>query len=158
MLKRNITYEDFNGNTITEVFYFNLTKSELVEMDFEQTEGFSEMIKRIIEEKDNRKLIKTFKKLILAAYGEKSADGKRFEKNGGMLGEAFAETAAYDALFIELATVDDALLTFIKGALPSDMSAELENTVKTPEAMIKEAEEAVANDARQLIPPPPQLS
>lgn len=158
MLKRPITYQDFNGNTVTDVFYFNLSKSELVEMNFEESEDFTDMIKRIVEEKDNRNLIKTFKKLILAAYGEKSADGKRFEKGNGNLAEDFAETAAYDALFMELATTPDALATFIKGALPADMRAEIDKADNSPEAMIKRAEDAVGSNPQQLIPPPPVVS
>lgn len=126
-------------------------------MELSTTEGFGEMIHRIIEEKDNNNLIKTFKTLILAAYGEKSADGKKFEKGEGKLAEAFAETAAYDALFMELATNESAFAIFIKGALPADMSVELDKaiTAKTPEEMIRQAEAAVAADPRQLIPPPP---
>ena len=30
MLKKTITYEDYNGNTITEDFYFNLSKAEVI--------------------------------------------------------------------------------------------------------------------------------
>ena len=29
MLKKTLTYEDFNGNQRTEDYYFNLTKAEL---------------------------------------------------------------------------------------------------------------------------------
>ena len=32
MLKKTITYTDYNGNSRTEDFYFNLTKTELMKM------------------------------------------------------------------------------------------------------------------------------
>lgn len=33
MLKKTITYVDYNGTERTEDFYFNLTKAELMEME-----------------------------------------------------------------------------------------------------------------------------
>lgn len=131
MLKRPITYEDFDGNTVTDIFYFNLSQAELVEMEFSKEEGFGEMLKRIVEMKDNRNLIGEFKKLILMSYGEKSADGKRFIKNED-LRDTFSQTAAYSALFMELATQDEAATVFIKGVLPQNMSLGLQNAVDSP--------------------------
>lgn len=124
MLKRNITYEDFNGETVTDVFYFNMAKSELVEMEMSALNGFSKSLARIIETKDAKSLIDEFKKLILLSYGEKSDDGKRFVKNDA-LREAFSQTAAYQSLFMELATNDKAAAEFIQGILPKDMSDEV---------------------------------
>ena len=69
-----------------------------------------------------------FKELILKAYGEKSADGKRFVKideNGRNLSLNFAQTEAYSQLFMELATDSDAAAAFIKGIVPVD-DAQLE--------------------------------
>ena len=59
------------------------------------------------------------------AYGIKSDDGKRFMKSD-QLREEFSQTAAYDALFMELATNDDAAATFIKGVVPKDFLKEME--------------------------------
>ena len=36
MLKKEITYIDFDGNNRTEVFYFNLTKAEVAEMELSE--------------------------------------------------------------------------------------------------------------------------
>lgn len=121
MLKREIKYEDFDGNDTSDVFYFNLSKPELIELEVEYPEGFGGMIQRIIETKDSKELIRQFKDLVLLAYGEKSADGKRFVKNEE-LRKQFSETAAYQALFIELATSDNAAIEFLKGILPKDFT------------------------------------
>ena len=51
-----------------------------MEMELGTTGGLTEIIKKIIETKDQPSIIKIFKELILKAYGEKSADGKRFIK------------------------------------------------------------------------------
>ncbi len=124
MLKRGITYEDFNGETVTDIFYFNISKPELIEMEVEYAEGFGSWIKKIIDAKDHKTLLYQFKKLVLLAYGEKSEDGKRFIKND-QLREEFSQTAAYQSLFIELATNDNAASTFLIGALPKDMNSVL---------------------------------
>ena len=121
MLKKTITYTDYNGASRTEDFYFNLTKAEVMEMEMGTTGGMAEMITKIVAAQDAPAIIKIFKDLILKAYGEKSADGKRFEKKGGLLAEAFAETEAFSQLFMELATDADAAAAFVNGIVPKDM-------------------------------------
>lgn len=130
MLKRNITYTDFNDVETTETFYFNLSKPELLELELSENGGFGDTLKKIIETKDNQTLISLFKKIILSAYGQKSEDGKRFIKND-TLREEFSQTAAYNALFIELATDDKAAVAFIRGIIPADMSVELDKEIKS---------------------------
>jgi hypothetical protein len=120
MLKRDITYENFNGESITETFYFNLTKTELIKLEVDKEGGLQATIQRIIESKDNKSLIEEFQSIILMSYGTKSDDGKRFIKSEE-LREQFSQTAAYDALFMELATSDDAAAVFIKGVVPKDI-------------------------------------
>ena len=123
MLKRDITYEDFNGDTVTETFYFNLTKTEIIELEVSYDGGLEAMLRSIIKAENVRALVSEFKKIVLLSYGERSEDGKRFVKNDGMR-EAFSQTAAFDTLFMELATNDDAASIFIKGILPKDMAQE----------------------------------
>ncbi|MET0466308.1 MAG: hypothetical protein ABW007_24330 [Chitinophagaceae bacterium] len=125
MLKRDITYEDFDGEKVTETFYFNLTKSEIIELEVGYKEGLQEVLQRIIKTEDKKRLIEEFKRIILLSYGERSEDGKRFIKNDG-LREAFSQTAAYDALFIELATNEESAALFIKGIIPKDFVQEVE--------------------------------
>ena len=120
MLKKTITYTDYNGNSRTEDFYFNLTKTELMKMEMGTNGGLSEMVKSIIAAQDQAALIQIFEDLILKAYGVKSLDGKRFEKSA-QLSEAFAQTEAYDQLFMELATDDKAAIAFINGIIPDSM-------------------------------------
>lgn len=121
MLKETITYIDYNGNERTEDFYFNLTKAEIMEMEMSTTGGLAEMIKRIVAAQDAPAIINVFKDLILKAYGEKSADGKRFIKNKEIT-ESFAQTEAYSQLFMKLATDADAASNFVNGIVPSNIS------------------------------------
>lgn len=119
MLKKTITYKDYNDVERKEDFYFNLTKAEVMEMEMSEVGGMAEMIRKIVDAKDAPAIIKVFKDLILKAYGEKSADGKRFIKSAE-ISEAFAQTEAYSQLFMELASDSDAAANFINGIVPVD--------------------------------------
>lgn len=122
MLKREIKFEDFNGNEVSDVFYFNISKPELIELEVEYDKGFARVLEEIIETKNNKELIKKFKDLVLMAYGEKSEDGKYFLKSDEIR-QKFANSAAYQTLFMELATDDNAATVFLKGVLPKDIVA-----------------------------------
>ena len=118
MLKKTITYVDYNGTERKEDFYFNLSKAEIMEMEMGTTGGMVEMINRIGAAQDAPAIIDVFKKMILRAYGEKSADGKRFIKSKE-ISEAFSQTEAYSQLFMELATDADAASKFVNGIVPA---------------------------------------
>jgi hypothetical protein len=120
MLVKEITYEDYNGETQTEKFYFNLNKLELTEMEFSHKEGFENFVKRIIKEEDNKALIELLKELILKTYGEKSSDGKRFIKSPE-LSLAFSQTAAFSELFMELASNSESTTAFVNGIVPKNL-------------------------------------
>ena len=118
MLKKTITYTDYNGSERTEDFYFNLTKAEIMEMEMSTTGGLTEMINRIVAAQDAPAIISIFKELILKAYGVKSPDGKRFVKSKELATE-FSQTEAYSQLFMELATNADEASKFVNGIVPS---------------------------------------
>ena len=117
MLKKTISYTDYDGNPRTEDFYFNLNKAELTEMEMSFNGGLVKVIEKIIAAQDSERLIKIFKDLILKAYGEKSNDGRRFIKNQEVR-DNFAQTEAYSVLFMELATNDVAAAAFVNGITP----------------------------------------
>lgn len=121
MLKKTITYNDFNGVERTEDFYFNLTKAEVLEMEMSATGGLAESIKRIVAAQDQPAIIKLFKDLILKAYGEKSADGRRFMKSEEIK-DNFSQTEAYSILFMELATDADKASEFVNGIVPAGLA------------------------------------
>ena len=118
MLKKTITYTDYNGVERKEDFYFNLTKAEIMEMEMSTSGGLTEMINRIVAAQDAPAIIKIFEELVLKAYGVKSPDGKRFIKSDELATE-FAQTEAYSQLFMELATDADAASAFVNGIVPN---------------------------------------
>lgn len=120
MLKKTITYTDYDGLERTEEFRFNLTKAELMDMELTTVGTFSKLMQKIIDEKDMVRLAKYFKELILKSYGVKSDDGKRFIKSPE-LSEAFSQTEAYSELYMELLGNSEYAVKFIQEVMPKDL-------------------------------------
>lgn len=139
MLKREVEYEDFNGNKVSETFYFNLSKPELIEMEVQFEGGFGNLIQRIVEEKDSKELVKHFKAIILMSYGQKTPDGKRFVKSDELRKE-FEQSAAYEVLFMDLATNDDSAAKFMRGILPTDIAQDPATIRELPKQTEQSAE------------------
>ena len=122
MIKKTITYVDYNGVERTEDYYFNLNKAELMEWELSATGGFSEILNRIMAEKDIPTIAKIFKEIIIKSYGVKSPDGKKFIKidpvDGHKLVNDFVQTEAYSILYMELATDSDSAAKFVNGVMP----------------------------------------
>lgn len=121
MLKITEKYTDYNGVEREEDFYFNLTEAEITEMELMTEGGLSAMLNRIIAAKDQAKLITVFKELVLKAYGQKSADGRRIMKNQDLTTE-FVETPAYSQIYMRLATNDKFATEFVNGIIPKSLS------------------------------------
>lgn len=122
MLKKTIVYHDYDGNERSEDFYFNLSKAEVMEMEFGITGGMTKLIEQMVNTQDTARIMEMFKKIIMAAYGEKSTDGKRFMKTGAdgrRLAEGFIETEAYSELFMELLSDPKKFADFIAAIVPA---------------------------------------
>ena len=124
MLKKTITYTDYNGNERKEDFYFNLNKAEIMRMEMSTRGGLAERINRIVAAQDTPAIIEVFEDLIQKSYGVKDADGRGFVKRKEDL-EAFMATEAYSELFMELATNADAAAEFVNGIVPGDISKQV---------------------------------
>lgn len=129
MLKKTISYVDYDGNERTEDFYFNLTKAELLEMSLSTAGGLDKYIEKITKTQDTPKLIELFKDIIIRSYGVKSDDGKRFIKNQEIT-EEFTQTEAYSDLFMTLATDDKEAAEFLNGIIPKSLLDAANNVVE----------------------------
>jgi hypothetical protein len=123
VLKKTITYEDFDGNEVQEDFFFHLSKAELVEMEVSHEGGLAESLQRIIAAEDGKAIIAEFKNIILSAYGKRSEDGKRFVKNAAIR-EEFESSEAYSAFFMDLVTNADAAIEFVNGIIPQGLDVD----------------------------------
>lgn len=124
MIKKTITYTDYNGNEQKGDFYFNLNKAELMRMEMSINGGLTAKINRIIAAEDMPSIIEIFEELIQKSYGVKTPDGKGFMKRKEDL-DAFMATEAYSELFMELATDSDKAAEFINGIVPADLSKQI---------------------------------
>jgi hypothetical protein len=156
MYKREITYDDLDGNEVTDTFYFNLNKLELMELGAEFDGGFESVLKRIVETKDQKALIEQFRKIIDASFGIKGEDNKQFIKGGEGL-KAFQNTEAYSVLFMELATDDVKGAEFVNGTFPKDISEAVQKEMaKVPDFAMNTgiAPYPIAPQAPAYPPPP----
>lgn len=131
MLKKTITYTDFNDVERTEDFYFNLTEAELTDMNLDENGGLADKLQRIIDSKEVKQIKDYFKWIVLKAYGEKSEDGRRFMKSPEIT-KAFEETQAYSDIWMELAYNEDAASEFVNGIMPKKLIAEAQKANITP--------------------------
>ncbi len=125
MIKKTITYTDYNGTKRTEDFLFNLNKSELTEMELSTSGGLSAMLQTIVHANDTPAIVKVFKDILFKAYGQKSADGRQFIKSNELSIE-FSQTEAYDQLFMELLSDEKKAADFFNGLMPADLVAQVE--------------------------------
>jgi hypothetical protein len=144
MLKREITFEDFDGNTRKEEFYFNLTKAEVIE--WLTTSGdytLDKVLNQLGKERNGKKIIELFKDLIYRSYGEKSLDGRKFNKTTEIK-ENFMATEAYSVLFTELVTDAGKAVEFINGIIPKNMAEEINK-------IIKENPDGIPDDVKEYL-------
>lgn len=117
MLKRTITYTDYNDVEREEDFYFNLTQAEITRMEMEKLGGLERHLQTIIRAKDAPAIMESFRYILRKAYGKKTPDGRRFMKSEEISDE-FEQTEAYSILFMELCTDPDKASAFVEGIMP----------------------------------------
>ena len=81
MLILPITYTDFNGEKRTEKYHFNLSRTELTDLELAYPGGLSSILKSIAAEEDPKKIFDMFKILVAKSYGLRSDDGRSFVKS-----------------------------------------------------------------------------
>lgn len=129
MLKKMITYKDYDGNDRTDTLYFHLNKFEWLELETYTKGGLIENLQHAIETGNAKKTIDILKKIILRAYGEKDPETGTFEKNDD-IAIRFSKTEAFSELFYELAYNGEASKHFFLGLIPPELRAEAEKKMQ----------------------------
>lgn len=129
MLKKTVTYKDFNGIERTEDFYFNMTKAECVDLSFSKEGGLDQFLSKVIKANNTPEIMKLFKDFVLMAYGEKSDDGRRFMKTPEIK-QAFSETEAYSVIFMELVQDANAAAEFVNNVIPAELLEQAQTAAK----------------------------
>lgn len=144
MIKKTVSYEGFDGETITEDLYFHFNKAELMELEVETDRGFSKKLQAVAEAKDVREVLAVFKDIVVRSYGVRSEDGKRFIKTERAR-EEFDGSEAYSEVLFDLLSNPANAARFVGGLMPSDLleKAKAESNLDI-EKMIQELEEEEA--------------
>ena len=137
MYKKNITYTDFNGDERTDVFYFNLSDAEILELQVSYGGDMSRIMRNMLEKRDAKGLLGIITDLIRASYGEKSSDGKRFMKNQEVK-DSFVTTDAYSKLVLELLNDEKEFEKFMTNVIPAAKREALNEALLKREQAIAE--------------------
>lgn len=135
MLTRTISYEDYDGSTVTEDFSFHISKGDVIEMQmaFGTEKDLGDYLAEIIKDNDGVVIIKNFKWFLEKSVGKK--EGKHFLKSEKIT-QDFMSTNAYSELLTQLVTNAKFAAEFINGLFPRSIS-------ETPE--LKDATEKFKN-------------
>ena len=144
MVKKTLTYTDYEGNEATKDFYFNISKMEFRELDRKIPGGLQNLIDRIRTEKDADQMLDLMSTLILASYGEKVEDGRFVKEDawGRKLSSFFKVSEAWDVLFMNLLQNEQELNEFLIGIVPKDIA---ENAREQMEIERKNLEQGTGN-------------
>lgn len=124
MYKKTITYTNLNGDTITEVLFFKLSRKEALKImnkyigtDYDK-KVVTDFISKVTKTKDVMTIISFIEDIILSAYGEKSEDGNRFIQTKEVK-DKFESSIAYAELFERFITNSDELKEFVDNVASS---------------------------------------
>jgi hypothetical protein len=127
MIKKTITYSDLDGNPVTDDFWFHLSKAELVETEMNYQGGLMAHVQKAIRANSGREIIQALKEIIVMSVGERAEDNKRFIKNEQIVSN-FLHSDAYSVFFLELATDAEKSAEFVRGVVPAEMAASIQDT------------------------------
>lgn len=181
MFKKTMTFDDLDGNEVTETFYFNYNKKEIAElMEFGYLSEFPpadpnrriplekqlDMLSTPVEEsgltqqENTRMAYNIFQDLILDAFGKKSANNVSFEKNEE-LRNYFKHHVAFVEMIFEFVADTKLANEFIENCLPTrfvaEAKAELEKKGITSASLVEmslEAERRQKDPATRIEPGP----
>lgn len=137
MIKKTITYEDFDGDKRTKDFYFHMNQVEFAKLNSEVPGGLEKTIQDIIANQDQGAMLRLVDLLVSRSYGERDNEDGGFTKigkNGRPLYEKFVNTSAYDNLIIELIQGEKNIVTFLSGIMPKEVQARMNEEFKKQKA------------------------
>lgn len=143
MLKKVITFTDFDGNECKKEAYFNLSKQECValNLEFEKEGGLIGRLRKLMDEKidgelPQKPMVDFVKMLIEKSYGVRPKDDPsafiKFDDDGKPLANRFKQTLAYDTYVYALLSGEESLDEFAKSVLPQisdEQKAEAEKQI-----------------------------
>lgn len=121
MYRTVVTFENYDGEQRQMEVMCALTEAEVVELEVSWDGGLKSVLEKIIQEKDQKRMVEMMKMLITKSYGKKSMDGNKFIKNQEVLDD-FMQTPAYSELFMLLSTDAEEASKFVNGIIPKKLA------------------------------------
>ena len=118
MIKKTISYTNFNGDKVNEDFYFNLTTAELLEEELRTNNTFSQKLERISQSTSAREILPVFTEIIKLSYGERVIENGPFIKSEEIW-QSFKASPAFDVLLFSLLSDVEEVVEFIKALVPN---------------------------------------
>ncbi|MDO4378814.1 MAG: hypothetical protein Q4C64_06785 [Erysipelotrichia bacterium] len=121
MYKKRITFKNYNGEEISEDYYFNINKAEMLELEAQYKDGLKTHLQELLEKEDTKSIFEFIKLLILLSVGKKSDDGRLFIKNDTILND-FQYSEAYPTLLYDLFADEtlESIKIFFEHIIPSE--------------------------------------
>lgn len=120
MIKKTLTYTNFNGAEVTEDFYFHISKAELLEMEISANGTLQQQLQAIVASNDGARILPKFKEIIRMSFGHKTPDGA-FIKRPEFV-EQFEGSGAYETLFLSFMQNAGEFAEFVNGLVPADLA------------------------------------
>lgn len=131
MIKRTFTFETLDGESVSEEYLFNLTKSELRELYYEREGGTYAYAQSLVSSSDAGKALQLMIDLVMHSVGVRSEDGRRIEKNDKVR-KNFKNSSAYDELMTELFD-DNKFTEFLEHVIPKENAEAMLQALKEAE-------------------------
>jgi hypothetical protein len=126
MIKQTITFDDLDGNKVTEDFYFHFSKIELAEMSMSIPGGMKSYLEQIVNAQEGGQIIAAFRDIIAKSVGRRGADNRQFEKSTA-ISDAFMQSNAFEEFFFSLISDEGKAAEFVNGLMPASLMREIEN-------------------------------
>lgn len=131
MIRKTLTYKDYEGVEHTKDFYFSLNQTEFALMNNKMPGGFEAYLKRIQEDHNEEKLLEMLVWFIEEGYGIRMGDDDFIKEDevGRKLGKRFRCTEACDNLITELLEKENNIGTFLIGMLPESLKPQARKNI-----------------------------
>lgn len=129
MIKRTLTYKNYDDKEVTKDLYFNLSKAELIEWDLREqhvdiqgqtaTGGLKARLESVLQSGKGSAIIDMLQEVLKRSYGVRTEAGG-FRKNE-QVWEEFKESGAYDAIFMDFLQDPESLSRFVNAVIPAEL-------------------------------------
>ena len=133
MLKKDITFENFAGEEVTQTHWFNLSKVQAMKLVSEHG-GMDKYLQNIIDTKNTEGFIDFVEGLVYKAYGKRDESNPEIFDTSKEAKDEFKNSPAFDEVVYSLLTSESEFTEFFFGILPKAMRDEVQKQNLIPDS------------------------